>query len=379
MKGFAEHSIKVDVHVDTVPVTMELDTGPAYTIISKETWKRLFPMMDLEEVDLPQVTCTGERLTVLGQAFVQVEYERQKFRLPLIVVDGQGPPLFGRNWLKKIQLNWMSIKQVSTRLEQILKKYNDVFQNELGTLIQTKLVVSENATPKFFKPRSISYAIRGAIEKDLERLESLGVIEKVSYSDWAAPIVPVPKADGSVRICGDYKVTINPVLQVDQFPVPKPEDLFASLTGGKKFSKLDLSHAYQQVLLEPESRKYVTVNTHHGLYQYNRLPFGVASAPAVFQQTMDKILEGLPMVVVYIDDILITGRTDEEHLDNLEKVLARLQQYGLRLKKEKCFLLQPSVKYLGYIIDAEGLHATPEKVNAIVSAPEPRNVQELLV
>ena len=128
--------------------------------------------------------------------------------MPLIVVDGQGPPLFGRNWLKKIQLNWMSIKQVSTRLEQILKKYNDVFQNELGTLkgIQTKLVVSENATPKFFKPRSVPYAIRGAIEKDLERLESLGVIEKVGYSDWAAPIVPVPKADGSVRICGDYQL-----------------------------------------------------------------------------------------------------------------------------------------------------------------------------
>ena len=244
--------------------------------------------------------------------------------------------------------------------------------------IQTKLVVQENATPKFFKPRSVPYAIRGAIEKDLERLESLGVIEKVSYSDWAAPIVPVPKADGSVRICGDYKVTVNPVLQVDQFPVPKPEDLFASLTGGKKFSKLDLSHAYQQVLLEPESRKYVTINTYRGVYQYNRLPFGVASAPAVFQQTMDKILEGLPMVVVYIDDILITRRTDEEHLENLENVLTRLQRYGLRLKKEKCFLLQPSVEYLGYVIDAEGLHAaTPAKVSAIVSAPEPKNVQEL--
>ena len=164
----------------------------------------------------------------------------------------------------------------------------------------------------------------------------------------------MPKSNGSIRICGDYKVTINPVLQVDQFPVPKPDDLFATLAGGKKFSKLDLSHAYQQVLLEPESRKYVTVNTHKGLYQYNRLPFGVASAPAVFQQTMEKILQGLPMVVVYIDDILVTGRSDEEHLENLEKVLARLQQYGLRLKREKCSFLQPSVEYLGYIIDAEG-------------------------
>ena len=379
VKDTAEHSIQVDVQVNGVPLVMELDTGAAYSIISEETRKRLFPNLMLEDVDLPLVTYTGERLNVLGQMSVQVQYEEQESQLPLIVVDCKGPPLFGRNWLRKIRLNWMCIKQVSTGLDRLLKRYGDVFHNELGTLqgIQAKLVVQENTTPKFFKPRSVPYAIRGAIEKDLERLESLGVIEKVNYSDWAAPIVPVPKADGSVRICGDYKVTVNPVLQVDQHPVPKAEDLFASLAGGKKFTKLDLSHAYQQVLLEPESRKYVTINTHKGLYSYNRLPFGVASAPAVFQQTMEKILQGLPMVVVYIDDILISGHTDEEHLENLEKVLQRLQQYGLRLKHEKCFFLQSSVEYLGYIIDAKGLHATPKKIEAIVNAPQPGNVQEL--
>ena len=119
-----------------------------------------------------------------------------------------------------------------------------------------KLTVREDAVPKFYKPRSVPYAIRGAIEKDLEQLESLGVIEKINYSDWAAPIVPVPKANGSIRICGDYKATINTVLQVDQHPVPSAEDLFATLSGGQKFSKLDLSQAYQQVLLERGSRKH---------------------------------------------------------------------------------------------------------------------------
>ena len=119
VKGSAEHSIKVVVH-DGVPVSMELDTGAAYSIISKATWKRLFPTLELEEVDVPQVTYTGERLTVLGQAFVKVEHEGQQSLLPLIVVDGQGPPLFGRNWLQKIRLNWMSIKQVSTQLDQLL-------------------------------------------------------------------------------------------------------------------------------------------------------------------------------------------------------------------------------------------------------------------
>lgn len=123
---------------------------------------------------------------------------------------------------------------------------------------------------------------RGLLNRTLSGWNDLGVIEKVQYSDWAAPIVPVPKGDGDIRICGDYKVTMNPILKVDQYPVPTAEDLFATLAGGQTFTKLDLSHAYQQVLLDPESRKYVTINTHKGLYQYTRLPFGIASAPAVF-------------------------------------------------------------------------------------------------
>ena len=129
--------------------------------------------------------------------------------------------------------------------------------------------------------------------------------------------------------------------------------------------------------MEPESRKYVTINTHKGLYQYNKLPFGVVSSPAVFQQTMEKILQGIPRVVVYIDDMLITGRSNEEHLKILEQVLACLQEYGLHLKKEKCSFMRPSVEYLGYIVDMDGLRATPTKVEAITSAPEPRNVHEL--
>ena len=268
---------------------------------------------------------------------------------------------------------------MSSELNQLLSKYSELFRDELRTVkgLEAKLTMDPEVSPKFFKPRPMPYAFHGAIERDLECLEMLGVIERVNHSDWATPVVPIPKADGSVRLCGNYKVTLNPVLQVDQFPVPKPEDLFANLAGGKKFSKLDLSHAYQQVLLEPGSRKFVTINTHCGLYQYNRLPFSIVSAPAMFQQTMEKILHSLPMVVVYIDNILVTGRTDEEHMENLGCVLARLQQYGLQLKREKCMFLQSFIEYLGYLIDAEGLHATPQKIEAIVSAPTPQNVQEL--
>uniref|UniRef100_A0A3B1IIS6 ribonuclease H n=1 Tax=Astyanax mexicanus TaxID=7994 RepID=A0A3B1IIS6_ASTMX len=138
-----------------------------------------------------------------------------------------------------------------------------------------------------------------------------------------------------------------------------------------------MSHAYQQVVLEEDSRKYVTINTHKGLYTYTRLPFGVASSPAIFQRTMEGILGGIPNVAIYLDDILCTGPNEQEHLKTLEEVLQRLEKSGLRLKRSKCEFMGKEVKFLGHKIDASGLHPLTEKVEAIAEAPEPQNVSEL--
>ena len=225
---------------------MELDTGAAVSIIAEGTWKQLFQEKPLEPAAMKLKTYSGEELEILGQLVVRVRYGAQESKLPLIVVKGQGPSLFGRNWLKEIQIDWGSIHAVTTRLDTVLAKHQSVFKEELGTLkgIQASLEVEPNSKPRFHRPRSVPYALKDAIEQDLERLEREGIIEKVAYSDWAVPVVPVPKADGGLRLCGDYKVTVNPVLKVNQYPMPTPEDLFATLAGGQNFTKLDLSHAY---------------------------------------------------------------------------------------------------------------------------------------
>ena len=130
-------------------------------------------------------------------------------------------------------------------------------------------MVDLKATPRFHKARAVPYVYRELVEKELDRLVQEGILEPVEFVDWASPIVPVSKKDkNSVRICGDFKQTVNPVLRLDRHPIPKVEDLFASLSGGKLFSKIDLSQAYQQVPLEESSHQYVVINTHKGLFRY---------------------------------------------------------------------------------------------------------------
>ena len=279
-------------------------------------------------------------------------------------------------------MDWKTVHAVQLaksrpELTDLIAQYKGLFREGLGKIepFQATLRIRPDAHPRFFKPRPVPFAIKAAIEADLDELEASGAIEPVTHSDWAAPIVPVPKKNGKFRICGDYKVTINKELDVEQYPLPKPEDLFATLARGK--TKLDLCQAYQQLPLDDNSTQYVIINTHRGLYRYTRLPFGVASAPALFQKLMDSVLQGIPHVICYLDDILVTGVDDADHRKNLASVFERLQQHGFRLKHEKCAFMQESVEYLGHKINAEGLHVLPSKVDAIVNAPEPRNIQEL--
>ncbi len=237
--------------------------------------------------------------------------------------------------------------------------------------------MQEGSKSTFHKPRPVPYSLKEAVEEELDRLEKNLIISQIGRSEWAAPIVVVPKKDKTVRLCGDYKVTVNKCIFPVEYPLPNVEDLLATLAGGKLFSKIDLSFAYQQLELDEKSQQYLTINTHEVLFKYHRLAYGISTAPAIFQHTMDQILQGLPHVVCFMDDILVSAPTVEEHLMLLDKVLSWLQQYGVRLKESKCEFLCSSVEYLGFRIDGKGVHPMESKVDAIVKAPAPVNVTEL--
>ena len=180
------------------------------------------------------------------------------------------------------------------------------------------------------------YALRPKVEEELKRLQNEGILTKVEWSDWATPIEPIPKKDGSVRICGDFKGTVNSELQAQQYPIPCIEDIFSKLAGGRNCQlNISLRQAYHQLEMEEDSKKCFNINTHMGLFKYNRLVFGITPPPAIWQRTIDQELEGTSGTSCTLDDMIITGKDDAEHLDNSEEVLRWLQLHGLRENKAK--------------------------------------------
>ena len=223
--------------------------------------------------------------------------------------DAMGSDLAGS--LQAMHSLWESImwnKPQTHTLQAMLYRHTTVFNNELGCMknIEVELQLQPDAKPKFFKPHSVPFIRKKLVEEELLRLESLGIISPVKTSKWAVPIVPVVKRSGAIRVCGDF-TSINRVSVTEFYPLPRIEELFTHLQGGKQFTKLDMASAYLQLPLAESAREFLTVNTHMGLYRYNRLPFGVASAPAIFQRTMETLLRGIPGVSVYRDRTLSLG------------------------------------------------------------------------
>ena len=238
------NSMVVNLLVNNAELAMEVDTGATLSIISEATYRSIWPKdraPPLQASSKKLKTYTGEKITVKGSVEVDVTYQTQNAKLDLLIVEGNGPSLLGHDWLQHLRLDWTQLNQVraisESKLQQMLDKHPQVFQNELGKVKGTtaKLFMDPEAVPKFFRARPVPYSLRDKVEQELDRLVRDGVIEAVQFSDWAAPIVPVVKKDGSVRICGDYKVTVNQVAKTDTYPLPRIEDLFASLTGGTSF------------------------------------------------------------------------------------------------------------------------------------------------
>ena len=281
--------------------------------------------------------------------------------------------MFGRDLLSNIRLDWPQISGAlhAVRHDSVLdvfSEFSDIFSDSLGCISghEADIRLRSDANPKCVPSRPVPYAIRPLVDRELDRLEKDGIVKKVDSAEWSSPIVVVHKKNGEIRLCADFKVSINKFIDPQQYPIPNPTDLLSSLAGGKVFSKLDLRQAYAQLKLSESSQKYCVISTHRGLYAYTRLPFGVASAPSIWQRVIEQIVQGIPGVCVYFDDLLVSAESQADHDFRMRQVMERFRKHGVRLSRDKCVLCQQEVSYLGYTISGEGIQPNDDKVRAIL-------------
>ena len=232
IKSSKQKEITVNLEIEGHPQKMELDTGASVSILSETDYYDNFHTKPLKPSNVMLKTYTNETVPVLGEIHVMVCYGDQIKTLPLVIVKGSGPALLGRNWLEELTLDWGKIKFIPANngnpsINELLNKYPSVFDQKCGTMkgVTVKLSVKDGSNPVFYKPRTVPYALRDGVAAEIDRLLKEGIIEKVSYSDWATPIVAIQKPNKTVRICGDYKVTVNPVLNVPEYPLLTAEDV----------------------------------------------------------------------------------------------------------------------------------------------------------
>lgn len=389
--------VNVIVKIYDVNINMEVDTGASVSVMCLEFYKQYFSNIPIKLSMLKVKTVSGDHLSVVGEIVVSVSLVQSSLihALPIIIVESKYnfAPLLGRNWLDILLPLWRNsfetVKNVVTvsqeftvnQINQYKRSYPKVFSNDKTQSIKelkANIVLKDNVTPVFCKPYSIPYSIRGKVDEQLDDMVKNGILIKVRHSEFASPVVIVPRKSGkSLRICVDFKVSLNPLIKVDHYPLPLVEEIFYKVADGKFFCVLDLSNAYLQLEVSQESQHYLTINTHKGLFSFTRLPFGIACAPAQFQATMDEILKGLNKTACYIDDIIVTGESMEECQSNLHKVLSRLNEYNVQINLDKCIFFAEKVEFLGHELSAKGISPLKSKVEAIQNAPSPQNLQQL--
>ena len=268
------------------------------------------------------------------------------------------------------------------QLRAVVEKFGDVFQDKVDSLppdrdIPEVIPLEPGAKPVYQRPRRYSRLENMAIEQTVKEALAAGLIQH-SQSAFASPVVLVPKKDGTLRMCVDYRA-LNKITTKNRHALPRVEDLFDRLNGAGFFTTMDLASGYNQVKLPFADIAKTAFTTPTGHYEYLVMPFGLCNAPAAFQALMNKIFRDQlnKTVLIYLDDILVFSRTFPEHLQHLRLVLSRLRQHQLRVKLSKCSFAQQELSFLGHIVTKDGIKADPEKVQQVAAWPQPTNVHEI--
>lgn len=290
------------------------------------------------------------------------------------VVKNREVPLLGVHACEKLDLiKRVDMLQSYINADDFIHRNSDLFEG-LGCFDDLcRKECKAECVPVVQPPRRIPIKLKEKLKATLDSLETRQVISKVEKPEnWVSNLVVVEKKDGNLRVCLDPKELNKVIKRPPNVLIPTIEDFCEKLCGKSVFTVLDLKEGFWQIKLDKQSSDLCTISTQLGCYKFNRLPFGISMAPEYFQMINQKNFGNIDGVLIYIDDLLITANSRDEHDSILQKVLERARQVGVRFNKDKIQLGQSSVKYLGHIFSCQGIKIDPDRVRAINAIENPK-------
>ncbi|XP_053092978.1 uncharacterized protein K02A2.6-like [Pangasianodon hypophthalmus] len=370
------------LEINGVIVSLKLDTGAKVNLISEHDVRamKIKPHINKKTVQLKAYN--GQNIPTKGTCRLKVKMKNKEHHLMFVVVPGGHDSVLGDKACEDLGL----VKRVyiinngetQNNVGNIVQQFPDIFEG-FGELPFTyKIQLKKDAQPVVHAPRGVPAPLREKLTQELERMTSMGVIEKVEEpTDWVNSMVCVKKANGDLRVCMDPK-DLNGNIQREHYQILTREEIISEMAGAKFFTKLDASQGFWQLKLHKDSTRYCTFNTPFGRYSFLRMPFGISSAPEVFHRAMEHIIEDIEGVRVYVDDIVLWGFTMEQHNKRLMDVLQRIRKYGLKLNKDKCQFGAKEITFLGDKLSEGGVEPDKSKVQAILKMPRPTDRKAVL-